>query len=530
MSATADQSTWVGHYLLEEGPVINKLKLLTSQKIYGHSNPNLDIIIEECGVPSIPSKPSKVLLLVGATGSGKTTWINRLANHLMGVRYDDDTRYVLIEEEKKSQADSQTQKVTVYKFNQFLDYTLTVIDTPGFGDSEGPEKERLTVAQIQEVFLPGRHGIDEIHGIGLVVNASLARLDTAQKHVLQSIFTIFGKDIEENIFVISTHDDMEEEPKALAAIRKAQISCTKIFQFNNHQLYRQRKTPLSKTHWEGTSESFNEFLSSFKHIQGISLEQTNEVLRERSVLEDILKSLNCQMRSIVAKIDEKEVWKETHFNLSREAKKRRRSRSLVEKIRENPAPAGRNVTSCRKCQYTCHNKCWCDTRKYWCNRINILGHCRVCPGKCSYKEHISGVIYKQDFEKKEIQCNEEEKVDAEIRIANIDEEQKVLRKKMKKITKDARECLQKINKIALRPNPLTDTEYIDLLIEQEKSEHGVGWETRIAHYTELKRDIGLIDGAGDDKGSVLEISLQNQNLEDICELHIPLQNLDETQC
>ena len=49
--------------------------------------------------------------MVGATGTGKTTLINRMINYLIGVNYTDPYRFQLIEETGRSKTKSQT---TVY--------------------------------------------------------------------------------------------------------------------------------------------------------------------------------------------------------------------------------------------------------------------------------------------------------------------------------------------------------------------------------------------------------------------------------
>lgn len=37
----------------------------------------------------------------------------------------------------------------------------------------------------------------------------------------------------------------------------------------------------------------------------------------------------------------------------------------------------------------------------------------------------------------------------------------------------------------MRPNPLSDVEYLELLIESEKIEHKTGWENRVKQYKKL---------------------------------------------
>ena len=133
------------------------------------------------GTP-IPSRPviEKVLMLVGTTGAGKTTLINGMINYLFGVKWKDDFRLVLIAEYPvKSLAHSQTALITAYTIypsegSQF-EYALTIIDTPGFGDTTGLERDKQIIQQIQNFFsIKGENGIDHLDGIGFVVQASLA--------------------------------------------------------------------------------------------------------------------------------------------------------------------------------------------------------------------------------------------------------------------------------------------------------------------------------------------------------------------
>ena len=46
--------------------------------------------------------------------------------------------------------------------------------------------------------------------------------------------------------------------------------------------------------------------------------------------------------------------------------------------------------------------------------------------------------------------------------------------------------LQRLDEIALKPNPLTEVEYIDLLIDSEKQEARIGWRDRVQYYEAAK--------------------------------------------
>ena len=114
------------------------------------------------------------------------------------------------------------QVITAYTFHKEqgfpLPYSLTVIDTPGFGDTEGLERDKKITAQIKE-FFSSENGIDQLHAIGFVVQSSLPRLTPTQSYIFDAILSMFGKDIAENIFLMTTFAD-GEEPQVLDAVRK----------------------------------------------------------------------------------------------------------------------------------------------------------------------------------------------------------------------------------------------------------------------------------------------------------------------
>ena len=126
---------------------------------------------------------TRFLCWSGATGAGKTTLINAMANYIMGVDWEDEYRFKLISEETAhDQTKSHTSCITAYTFEYSgspLPYTLTVIDTPGFGTTAGLARDRQIVVQIKEFFtIRGDEGIDQLHGIGFCHSGSPGTTDT----------------------------------------------------------------------------------------------------------------------------------------------------------------------------------------------------------------------------------------------------------------------------------------------------------------------------------------------------------------
>ena len=94
---------------------------------------------------------------MGATGSGKTTWINAMINYVLGVKWEDDFRFKLVDEEiNKNQAHSQTQGVTAYDIHHqegsCIPFSLTIVDTPGFGDTQGTVRDNEITSSIKDFF------------------------------------------------------------------------------------------------------------------------------------------------------------------------------------------------------------------------------------------------------------------------------------------------------------------------------------------------------------------------------------------
>ena len=65
-----------------------------------------------------PQQPNKTVLLVGETGEGKSTLIDAMLNHLMGIEYEDNAWYKIIDEDVK-QTSSKTETITVYEICGF---------------------------------------------------------------------------------------------------------------------------------------------------------------------------------------------------------------------------------------------------------------------------------------------------------------------------------------------------------------------------------------------------------------------------
>ena len=248
------------------------------------------------------STEEKVILVVGATGAGKTTLINGMTNYILGVEWGDGFRFKLIDEGYSGGPLSVTQWITAYTFHHQkgspLPYTLTIIDTPGFGQSGGLESDHRITEQITALFsMPPPHCIDHLNAIAVVTQATLTRLTPTQKYIFDSILAIFGKDIASNIFMMATFAD-GGVPPVIAAIKTENIPSCGLFKFNNNSLFvRNDDYKFAKLSCEMGLKSFEDFFGLLNTVETRSLRLTREVLDKRKHLDVIVQELLAKVKT-----------------------------------------------------------------------------------------------------------------------------------------------------------------------------------------------------------------------------------------
>uniref|UniRef100_A0A672LGG2 AAA+ ATPase domain-containing protein n=1 Tax=Sinocyclocheilus grahami TaxID=75366 RepID=A0A672LGG2_SINGR len=470
------------------------------------------------------NKQNKVILMVGETGTGKTTMINTLVNYLLGVKFEDQEFYQITEEaDDKDQSQSQTRDITVYEvFVEENPTSLTIIDTPGYADTEGYEKDREISEYLLRLF-SDEDGIHYVDAVCFVMKATQNRLSEKEFYIVHSVLSLFGRNIENNIVFLLTQSGGLPPADALNAIKTAEIPCRRdednepvYFLFNNQQKEKRNKKYMQalKSAWEMGEESVNQFFTLLDEKNRKSVQMTLDVLKEHRRLEACVSNL-------VDKISEKEL-KTDELNGIQDALIQNRDkigncenfqftvkRAVREKVTiENQMWWNSKATCCSICKENCHEwHCsWArDPSACWVMKNN---HCTVCTKKCHYKEHkkenkkyvtnITDVTMTFDELKKEYEDTDETTVKCfdntifentkkqyesnvkeaenktEIEKKVINDLEKIKMEKSK-LLDEAYMTIMSLSKIALKTDSAFTLQHLDFLIPRLKEEGRDEW-------------------------------------------------------
>ena len=225
-----------------------------------------------------------------------------MVNHMKGVNWDDPYRYELIKE-GEDQSISQTKNITSYTFHpdfSQLQDTITIIDTPGFADTDGIEEDKKVFKKVHDFFqLSEGFSIKKVHLAAIVVPISRVRLDATEKYIYNEILSLFGNDVGNNIVLLLTHMEPREPKQVLKAAKIAGIPVSVWYGFNNGYLFEEipedeADRSLLCNVWSRCQEQCRLLFSDLESSKWspVSLELTKDVLARRLSLEDSMRMMD----------------------------------------------------------------------------------------------------------------------------------------------------------------------------------------------------------------------------------------------
>ncbi|UJR16643.1 hypothetical protein I4U23_003543 [Adineta vaga] len=332
------------------------------------------------------SKHEINVVLIGETGSGKSTFINYLVNYfyrgsLNSLRVAIPTAYIRANMNYISQENAvadRTKSKTVecqrYSF-EIQGQRFNFIDTPGTNDTNG----RVQDVQNIEKVLAYIQSLNTITAIVLILNGTVARATINIKMLLTYIahtVNFSPKDI-----------DLPEKCPVYHMQNSAFASDPRTWSHN--------KVAFLQRQFDTSIETLNQFLEKLLSLQPTSTKLFENMNDARNKIKQQLYRVRMTILDLQTLEDElaaSEVSGEIHATNASKFQKFLMERTINQTKQINTSYYN---TRCFVCDIECHRNCKLNeaplpgsTELRHCSVMNSLGYCRHCPNRCHASKHF----------------------------------------------------------------------------------------------------------------------------------------------
>ncbi|XP_033731324.1 uncharacterized protein LOC117320949 [Pecten maximus] len=388
------------------------------------------------------SHREKTILMIGPSESGKTTLIEGLVNHCLGVKWEDDFRFA-ITDETSTHKGSHTELITYYKVHPIRengDFILNIIDTPSLKDSSKSTKNNQELLKRLHWFLSTKHleGINRgIHAVCFVTPANPVQYDGIDNHlrdIFDSIMSICGVNMLENVIPMLTFAD-GKSPSVLANLSAVGVPTHHHFVFNNSTLFPPYSTDaqLGKTFWQLGSRGNEEFLKYLPNMKPYRIFENTvvqrPVLRKPDERHEIIMHLIGNYTEIDVRLNNLLRLQADRDTVKRCAVDIEKGQTLSCDDTEfvlKGIPLMDGVNICKDCNSICHYPCRIKTscELYKCFSMKDQTYCTACEGKCHWKrhrlyDHQNSRKIQYDILKAKYELGVEEKIPADYMLLSI---------------------------------------------------------------------------------------------------------------
>ncbi|KAM0330220.1 hypothetical protein ACHAQA_004395 [Verticillium albo-atrum] len=331
-----------------------------------------------------------VAVFAGTSGHGKSTEINAFISYLLGGEVDDPARILVIDDRGAKQSDSVTQIVTCFRIRPlsplFQGKTLLIVDTPGYGDSRGVERDAFVTTAMSEFFKT----VDHVNAVIFTCRANEVRT-TLLSPVSTYVFSLFAKNVRSCLRTVYTFSDAGA-PLARSALEKLgwPVENGEISVNNSAftlELKGGQNDAVVREGWLQSVRGQFQIMQMLLRTPAVPTKESADVTQNRIQLEQkcelaekkILRTAN-DAQNLIASLGA--------LASAVGASPGDKIQVTEDRAIEKPVEDGKATTLCLDCNFTCHEVCAYgdDGDKINCSAMTD-GQCTMCKKRCKWDRH-----------------------------------------------------------------------------------------------------------------------------------------------
>lgn len=346
------------------------------------------------------------VLVIGETGSGKSTFINSMYNYFRGGSVDNLKVAIPNKHRRATEVDvgghneaggngaqSQTLKCKLYSFSRGRD-SFTLIDTPGLGDTRGLQQDDQNI----DIIAQAAEKAGEISAVIFVVNGTVSKDLFSLRHALGILKASLPNAILNNailLFTMCNKVTCVSNAQSFLGLQSKQsfYMDNSVFASNPAQMDADAEE-IIKLQFTLSMKTAANLVAHCSAMAKVSTEQFKNMRDLRHVIKAHLHKAQIEMAEL-QKVGEKlEMLSKKHAQFSRDRETFKNFTEREEQEKVELVDVAYHSTLCSVCNHVCHQQCGLDeiTTKgdnafVNCAAFGSQSNCQQCPKKCSYTEH-----------------------------------------------------------------------------------------------------------------------------------------------
>ncbi|EGC33226.1 hypothetical protein DICPUDRAFT_154762 [Dictyostelium purpureum] len=347
------------------------------------------------------------ILVIGETGSGKSTLINTITNYFLGGKIPDNIKVAIKtkffdatenfksnENDSHDRTKSQTDSCNTYSFKKDSK-TFVFIDTPGLSDTRGVEQDDINIGKI----IDSAENCLNLSAVLIVINGSVPRMTINLQNVITRLRGSIPDSLLNNIFLVFTNCYKFERNFVIESL-EIEVNTDNIFHMNNNafssdkRLWDEDSIDALKKEFERSFITTERLLETVSKLSSVSTKHFGEMKKHRMIIKSTLHKAKVDIGNLQMLQDSLASYQAQLKKANNDVESFKNYTKKTTVATYELKDAHYHSTICSTCNHVCHDNCRLseistmgDNAFLGCYAMSGCNNCGICPSKCSYTVH-----------------------------------------------------------------------------------------------------------------------------------------------